>query len=225
MRIKTINATNVLPVKSFSAENLSDVVVLAGPNGVGKTRLIDGLLQFFHNPKPQANIRLLIEGSNSSLDKQTYGAILKDKFPSLVLVPGGGKGILSSFAFLHKEVLEKTIWGVEFFMLCDRDAIPPSKPHDVFVSNERMVVLKRYHIENYFLDETVLAKIFSKMEPDQSWLTSPQEIRTEIKKIARNLVSYTAALTASAYFRESVGTSISCPRIVTARVPTNSRSS
>ncbi len=70
---------------------------------------------------------VLVEGSNASLDKQTYGTILKNRFPNLVLVPGGGKGLLTSFAFLHKEVLERTIWGVEFFMLCDRDAVPPSK--------------------------------------------------------------------------------------------------
>src|SRR5437870_1156734 len=63
MRIKTITAKTVLPVKSLSAENLSDVVVLAGPNGVGKTRLIEGLLQFFQNPRPQDNIRLVIEAT------------------------------------------------------------------------------------------------------------------------------------------------------------------
>lgn len=40
MRISEIYASDIPPVKLFSADQLSDVVVLAGPNGVGKTRLI-----------------------------------------------------------------------------------------------------------------------------------------------------------------------------------------
>jgi ABC-type lipoprotein export system ATPase subunit len=59
---------------------------------------------------------VLIEGEQGSLDKQTYGAILKDRFPRLVLVPSGGKALLRSFSTLHDRVLAKTIWGVEFFM-------------------------------------------------------------------------------------------------------------
>jgi energy-coupling factor transporter ATP-binding protein EcfA2 len=150
---------------------------------------------------------VLIEGSQSSLDKQAYGTILKNRFPNLVLVPGGGKGVLTSFASLHREVLERTIWGVEFFMLCDRDAVPPSRSGEELeqASSGRLRVLKKYHLENYFLSEEVIAKIFSGMELEGSWLTSPKEIREELKKIARELISYTAALTASAYFRETVG--------------------
>ena len=71
---------------------------------------------------------VLIEGKESSLDKQTYGAILKDRFPNLVLVPSGGRSAIASFALLHREVLERTIWGVEFFMLCDHDATPEGVP-------------------------------------------------------------------------------------------------
>ena len=67
---------------------------------------------------------VLIEGKESSLDKQTYGAILRDRFPGFVLVPVGGRAVITSFAVLHREVLERTIWGVDFFMLCDHDATP-----------------------------------------------------------------------------------------------------
>ena len=73
---------------------------------------------------------VLIEGTDSSLDKQTYGSILRDRFPNLVLVPGGGKGILSSFETLRQNVLERTLWGVEFFILCDRDVVPLSRTED-----------------------------------------------------------------------------------------------
>lgn len=147
---------------------------------------------------------VLVEGAVSSLDKQTYGAILRDRFPSLVLVPSGGRGVITSFELLHKQVLDKTIWGVDFFMLCDRDAVPPSRDSTQIVS-ARLKVLNRYHIENYFLDEEVLAMVFESMEPNGSWLRSPQEIRKVLKEIARMQIAYAAALTTSSYFREQVG--------------------
>ena len=147
---------------------------------------------------------VLIEGAVSSLDKQTYGAILRDRFPNLVLVPSGGRGVISSFELLQKQVLEKTIWGVEFFMLCDRDAIPPSRSATPISSN-RLKVLGRYHLENYFLEERILAKVFDSMEADGSWLRSPPEIRKALKEIARTQIPYAVALATSAYFREQVG--------------------
>lgn len=67
---------------------------------------------------------VLIEGNSASLDKQLYGSILRSQFPSLVLVPSGGKQAITSFTAIMENVLEKSIWGVDFFMLCDRDAMP-----------------------------------------------------------------------------------------------------
>ena len=45
MRLSQIVAENIPPLKGFSVDQLSDVVVFAGPNGVGKTRLVNTLLQ------------------------------------------------------------------------------------------------------------------------------------------------------------------------------------
>jgi len=150
---------------------------------------------------------VLVEGTNSSLDKQVYGAILKNRFPNLVLVPSGGKDIIRSFASVYSHVLERTIWGVDFFMLCDQDVTLPSKPINELETEAkgRLKTLKRYHIENYFLDENILAKIFSQMEPEESWLASAQEICEKLKDIARSMLSYSTALTVSAYLRNEVG--------------------
>jgi predicted ATP-binding protein involved in virulence len=147
---------------------------------------------------------VLIEGTASSLDKQTYGAILRERFPNLVLVPSGGRNVISSFKLLHEQVLDKTIWGVEFFMLCDRDAVPQYQAETT--QSERLRVLSRYHIENYFLDEYVLAKVFEYVgEREDSWLRSPQEIRKTFREIARTQIAYATALSTSTYFREQIG--------------------
>lgn len=75
MKVKSIEAKDVPPVKQFSVDDLSNVVVLAGPNGVGKTRLVQEFLQAFRAGRP--NIRFVIEAtSRSELD--SWGKSLLD---------------------------------------------------------------------------------------------------------------------------------------------------
>ena len=104
--------------------------------------------------------------------------MLSDLYPDLVLVPSGGKGLITSFHTVISEVLEKTLWGVDFFMLCDHDALPSTiDPNGLEgQAKGRLRVLPRYHLENYFLDAAVLARVFAGMEPDGSWLRDPQQI-------------------------------------------------
>lgn len=150
---------------------------------------------------------VLIEGEHGSLDKQTYGAILRGSYPDLVLVPSGGKGLIQSFSGMLERVINQSVWGVEFFMLCDRDAIPAHKDVTLVESkgNGRIKVLERYHLENYFLEEDVIADVFSFLEPEGSWLRSPDLIRARLVQIAKEYLSYSCALLTSAHFREQVG--------------------
>jgi len=83
MRLRAIHAANVNPVKLFSVQDLSDVVVFAGPNGVGKTRLVETTLAAFQNPNsfravgPQPNLRLVIEAT-SPTEQQEWGKDMLD---------------------------------------------------------------------------------------------------------------------------------------------------
>jgi hypothetical protein len=150
---------------------------------------------------------VLIEGEHGSLDKQTYGAILKGKYPNLVLVPSGGRGQVQSFGMLVERILGHSVWGVEFFMLCDRDAVPAVSDQLTIeaTAKGRLKLLNRYHLENYFLDEDTIAAMFSALEPSDSWLVSPEQIRNRLQDIARSFISYAAALIVAGYFRERVG--------------------
>jgi AAA domain, putative AbiEii toxin, Type IV TA system len=149
---------------------------------------------------------LLIEGDEASLDKQTYGAILQNEFPELILVPVGGKSTIRSFDEVRESVLNQTIWGVEFFMLCDRDAAMEigEKSLQTHLS-ERLKILPRYHLENYFLDEKVLALAFSEMESAGSWLCDPNRISEKLRSLAAETVPLATALRVSAAARENVG--------------------
>jgi hypothetical protein len=150
---------------------------------------------------------LLIEGDEASLDKQTYGAILKNEFPELVLVPVGGKSTIRSFDEIRQSVLNRTIWGVEFFMLCDRDAVYGIGPRGVDAHlSERLKVLPRYHLENYFLDEQVIAGIFKEMEADEGcWLRDPVQVAKALRLLAGQSIPLAVALKTAAIARETVG--------------------
>ena len=150
---------------------------------------------------------VLIEGGHNSLDKQLYGAILEDQFPNLVLVPSSGKTQITSFSTVLDGVLRRAIWGVDFFMVCDRDAIAPSKDREAIESesDKRLRVLDRYHIENFFLDESVLAQVFEDQVGDTDWLRDPEKIRLKLIELARPMVPYTLALYTAVHFREQVG--------------------
>lgn len=150
---------------------------------------------------------VLIEGGQTSLDKQTYGAILKNRFPKLVLVPSGGRGLLRTFHTVVDEVLTKTLWGVEFFMLCDRDALPLGNDAAGLEAKAsgRLRVLRRYHLENYFLDENVLAKLFADWEQPDSWHCDPVRVREKLLEITRNMIPYATALTVASKYREEFG--------------------
>jgi hypothetical protein len=149
---------------------------------------------------------VLIEGQEASLDKQTYGAILKNRFPEFVLVPAGGKDTIRSFADLQDKVLNRTIWGVDFFLLCDRDAANTlGKDNIAAATGQRIKLLPRYHLENYFLDEHVIARIFNDMEPEGSWLRDPDQIKKRMIELAKTVLPYAVALNVSGQMRERVG--------------------
>lgn len=146
---------------------------------------------------------VLVEGEHSSLDKQAYGAITRNRFPNLVLVPSGGKHLMQSFDLIHRSVLDRTLWGVEFFMLCDGDSAPSGKPAPT--GGDRLRILPRYHLENYFLDEDIWKEVFAEMETGDSWLLDSAAIRQRLREHARALVSYATALHTASSLRMEAG--------------------
>lgn len=148
---------------------------------------------------------VLIEGTRDSLDKEVYGSIIGAQYPEIVLVPVGGKDTAISFQRATETVLTQTIWGVDFFMLCDGDSAAQGFPCQA-KSDGRLRVLARYHLENYFLDEHVWAKVFEHLAlPENDSLRDHSTIRQIMRNFARDHISYAAALKVSNYFRQLVG--------------------
>ncbi len=148
---------------------------------------------------------VLIEGTRDSLDKEVYGSIIGAQYPEIVLVPVGGKDTAISFQRATETVLSQTIWGVDFFMLCDGDSAAQGFSSQA-KSDSRLRVLARYHLENYFLDEHVWAKVFEHLAlPENDPLRDPKAIRQVMRDLARDQISYAAALKVSNHFRQMVG--------------------
>lgn len=158
---------------------------------------------------------VLIEGEHSSLDKDVYGTITRGRYPQLVLVPSGGKHVVQSFETLQDAVLSKSIWGVEFFMLCDRDSAPTGQRAPEEASDGRLRVLIRYHLENYFLDEFTWARAFATLESADHWLRDPAAVRARLRDLAGRLASYATALAVTAQLRQQVGNVDVMPRTAT----------
>lgn len=142
---------------------------------------------------------VVVEGTDASLDKRTYSQILANRYPDLVLVPGGGRRVVENFGHLVTTVLDKAVWGVEFFMLTDRDSGP------VVSDTGKLAQLPRYHLENYFLDSSLLASCFENIEDDGSWLRDAAKVEEALAQIASENIGYAVALRVAHTFRQSCG--------------------
>jgi len=143
---------------------------------------------------------VLIEGKASSLDTKVYSTIAQDLFPELIFAPSEGKAEIENFDRINETVLNRTLWGVQFFMLADRDTA-------VSYNNEsaKFRLIPRYHLENFFLDSDILASCFEGQEEAGSWLLDAEAINSKLLRIAHDKLPYAASLIASHKLRRLVG--------------------
>lgn len=221
--LKDVGSNNQFILVSHSPDvissSLDDTVIFLTPDkGDGANQ---GVVVSPHDDNTEALARLgqqvgvvalgkkivLIEGTETSLDKKTYTHILKNKYTDLVLLPSGGKGNLQSFETIRNQILDRSLWGIHFYMLADRDALPTHKaPSDLErETNGRFKSLSKYHLENYFLDSDTLAICFEQMEDDSSWLRDPAQIETTLREIAAEYIGYAASLITAKQIRDKVG--------------------
>jgi predicted ATPase len=150
---------------------------------------------------------VLIEGTERSLDRDTYGSITQGLFPSLVLVPSGSRQTSLSFAKVVEEVLDRTLWGIDFFMLADRDtSLPEAQLADLEAhADGRLKFLPRLHVENYFLDARTIASAFRDLVGADSWLRDPAVIEGRLHSLAREAIPVAVNMWLSTQLRSLVG--------------------
>jgi energy-coupling factor transporter ATP-binding protein EcfA2 len=77
MRITSFEISDVGPIKRISVQDMADVVVFAGPNGVGKTQLNAALITFAQNPGSFTNVNMRIEATCDE-ERQRWGRSILD---------------------------------------------------------------------------------------------------------------------------------------------------
>jgi hypothetical protein len=128
---------------------------------------------------------VFIEGSDASVDRLTYHHIANSSFPEAYLLPMGSVRTLSHLRHVSQE-LEKAIFGVDLFMIRDRDGLSDEQVRSL-ESNDRFRVLPRRHIENFFLDADVLAAVASHFYLQPHWHDSAH-IESVLSNIAKECV-------------------------------------
>lgn len=142
---------------------------------------------------------VLIEGNDASADRMTYLAVAGSNYPSLAMLPAEGKGRIRSFSDIKANVLDRSLWGIQFFMITDGDC-----GYDA-VDDPSFAKLPRYHIENYFLDSDLIAGVFRELDGETAWLTQPHQVEGRLVELARECLPYAVALRTSAQLRLSAG--------------------
>jgi hypothetical protein len=150
---------------------------------------------------------VLIEGVEKSLDRDTYGATVQGRYPGLVLAPSGSRQTTLSLAKMVEEVLNKTLWGLDFFMLSDRDNSLPTQELQRLESESqgRLRFLKRYHLENYFLEPALLSEVFRNLTESDHWLRDAEKIRQELVTLASELIPVAVNLWLGTQVRSYIG--------------------
>ena len=107
-----------------------------------------------------------------------------------MLAPSGSRQTILGFSRIVEDVLSRTLWGLDFFMLADRDnSLPEAVLADLELKAKgRLRFLPRLHLENYFLDEAVLAAAFADLSPASDWRRDPAQIRERLLVLARDLI-------------------------------------
>ena len=72
MKLVEFQLRDTPPVRIVEVSDLTEVVVLAGPNGVGKTRALSALLSHFQNPANSPNVRIKLAVTTPT-ERQLWG--------------------------------------------------------------------------------------------------------------------------------------------------------
>lgn len=100
---------------------------------------------------------VFVEGSEASVDRLTYHKVAQRGFAEASLLPMGSVKNINALRLVSEE-LQRAIFGVDLFMLRDRDGLT-DKQVEALERNPRFRVLPCRHVENFFFDSDVLRKV------------------------------------------------------------------
>jgi len=141
---------------------------------------------------------IFIEGAASSIDRLAYHKISQERFPEAYLLPIGSVENISTLRNVVAE-LEHAIFGIDLFMIRDRDGLSPDQVQSL-EQNPRMRCLKRRHIENYLLDADLISRVAQHLylDPERQQVDA---IEQGLLRVARESLKTAVVLTVKEFVR------------------------
>jgi hypothetical protein len=128
---------------------------------------------------------VFLEGLDSSSDRKMFSGLFPEYGSRLKFVPCKSSENLTRINVAVLSILESKLGWMQFYLIRDRDFLTPEsiekyREH----TSGRMYVLNRYHIENYLLDEELIAKVQTEIFGKPIDHIS---VREKLKSIALNI--------------------------------------
>ena len=162
---------------------------------------------------------VFVEGEDSSVDRLTYQLIAEKYATGVKVVPLGGVSNLMTMTRV-KDELEKSVFGIKFGLIRDRDGLSETEVTEL-ESKGSIKCLKKRHIENYLLDEEIIAKVCKHLylTDGKPNLENPTWIKSELKKIAESQLSVNLLQSYKEMLSNKTGFNIPTVRRATTKTP------
>lgn len=135
---------------------------------------------------------LFVEGNGSSIDRNVFATLAKASKIDVAIIPSDSCTNINNMTLMC-DTLEKGLFGVELFMIRDRDGLVAEQINTFNTKSKgRLFFLPFYHIENAFLNpkaiEVVAKKILLTSAP------TAKQIEEKMIELARQQLNHTVSL-------------------------------
>ena len=130
---------------------------------------------------------VFLEGIDSSSDRKMFSSLFPESASKIKFVPSRSSENFARINTAILSILESNLASMEFYLIRDRDFLTPEaiQKYSGHFSG-RMYVLNRHHIENYLLDDEVIAKVQTDIFGKP---TDGATVKEKLKTIARQILA------------------------------------
>lgn len=135
---------------------------------------------------------LFVEGSPTSIDRNVFASLAKEKKINLSIVPSNSCSNINNLSQMS-ESLGRSLFGLDFCMIRDRDSLNENQIAEYENrSGGKLLFLPYYHIENAFLIPEAIGEIAKVVLLSKA--PSVQQIEKILLDLAKNQISYLVTL-------------------------------
>lgn len=135
---------------------------------------------------------LFVEGDNTSIDRNIFATIAKASKIDMAIIPSNSCSNINNMSLIC-DTLEKGLFGIELFMVRDRDGLTKEQIDNfILKSKGRIIFLPFYHIENAFLDPQAISIVAKKVLLNSA--QSLNEIEDKLIELAKDQINHVITL-------------------------------